>query len=349
LSNYIEIAHSVDLEPYEMLRQAGISPATLENPESRIPALSAANLLETSAARAGCESFGLLMAANRSFASLGPLCLLLERVSTVRDTIQTLIDYQRHINNVLTVALEERDGMMLVRFEMVPECAKPQAIDHSVALGYLTVHAASGGHCTPLAVHLVRKAPADLSVFQRFYSFPVKFNAKFNGLMYTPASLAIRNPLANEAMAAHMRSLLELVQVEAEDETVSEHVKRAIALLLPNGQATLRHVANNLGQGARTLQRALEFEGQSFAGLLNDARKELTQRYLIDLDHSVASVSELVGYSSTSSFIRWFVAEFGASPQKWKAAQASGVKVVQDWDSIERMCVAETREYYRTP
>ncbi|HEX8059126.1 MAG TPA: AraC family transcriptional regulator ligand-binding domain-containing protein [Novosphingobium sp.] len=303
-----------------MLRQTGISPTVLDDPEAQIPALPAVDLLEMSAARAKCDSFGLLMAERHSFTSLGPLSLLLERVPTVRDTVKALVDYQRHISNVITIALEEQGGMMLIRFEMVPTCAKPQAIDNLVASGYLSVRAACGGHWAPLAVHLVRKAPANLSAFQRFYPFPIKFNAKFNGLMCTPASLATRNPLANDAMAAHVRSLLELVSLETGNETISDHVRRSITLLLPSGQASLANVANRLGLSVRTLQRSLELDGNSFADLLNAARRELTQRYLIDLDHSVARVSELVGYCSTSAFNRWFFAEFGTSPQKWRAA-----------------------------
>lgn len=332
LSNYIEVARDLDLDPFELLRQAGISPTALQDPEAQIPALNAVNLLEASAARARCDSFGLLMAERRSFASLGRLSLLLERVPTVRDTVDALVEYQRHINNVITIALEERGNMMLVRFEMAPVCAKPQAIDNMVALGYLALRAASGGHWAPLSVHLVRKAPANLSDFRRFYPFPIKFNAMSNGLMCTPAALAIRNPLANDAMAAHARSLLELVRIETGDETISDHVRCSIALLLPSGRATLRNVANRLGQSVRTLQRALELDGHSFADLLNDARRELTQRYLVDLDHSVGTVSELVGYSSMSAFNRWFFGQFGTSPQKWRAAQDTWKQSDAEWE-----------------
>lgn len=319
LSNFVEIAREVGIDPYEAFRRAGITQAMLERPENRIPAKLAIDLFEFASARSGCESFGLRMAENRSAATLGPLSLLLERVATVRDTVQVLIDYQQHINNILTIAWEDRAGIPCIRFEMVPECLQPQVVDHSVALAFQAVRWASGGQWGPLSVHLTRKAPADLSVFQRFYPCPVNFSSTFNGLRCTEASLDIGNPLADATMAQHMRQLLGLVELEEGDEAIGEQVKRAIALLLPNGQATVANVALHLGMSVRTLQRVLDGEGQSFATLLNGMRRELTKRYLLGGDHSVAMVAELIGYSSASSFNRWFNAEFGCAPQKWRA------------------------------
>jgi AraC-like DNA-binding protein len=39
---------------------------------------------------------------------------------------------------------------------------------------------------------------------------------------------------------------------------------------------------------------------------------------MINPRYSLQRVSELLGYSSPSSFTRWFIARFGMPPQQWR-------------------------------
>ena len=75
--NYFEVARFVGLDPYRMLRTAGIDPASLADPDAQIPGRPVGNLLEESARESGCMGFGLLMAESRTLASLGAISLLL--------------------------------------------------------------------------------------------------------------------------------------------------------------------------------------------------------------------------------------------------------------------------------
>jgi AraC-like DNA-binding protein len=323
LTSYLEVARFVGLDPLAMLREAGISPNFLQDPENRYAADSIVGLFEESARRSGCESFGLLMAECRTFASLGPLSLLLQHLPTVRNVIQALIEYRRHMNELLNFALDERPGEAVVRLELLPEFAKPQVVELSVAMAYIVLRGASGGRWQPTAIHLIRQPPQDLAVAERMFAVPVKFGSVFNGITTTPASLATPNPLADEAMARHARRLLDLVPLEPEHDPLSDRTRRAITLLLPTGWATLENVARNLGLTPRALQRGLEKERRSFAVLLNDVKRELAQRYLIDSERPVSAIAGLTGYSSLSAFGRWFAAEFGLPAHAWRLAQSS--------------------------
>ena len=72
----------------------------------------------------------------------------------------------------------------------------------------------------------------------------------------------------------------------------------------------------------RTLQRRLDAEGESFSGLLNEVRRDLSVRYLSSSNQSITAVAYLTGYSALGSFTRWFAGTFGASPQAWRAENA---------------------------
>jgi len=318
LTSYVEVARFVGLDPFEMLRNAGINAGDLSDPENRIAARSVVNLLEESAGRSGCPSFGLLMAECRTFAQFGPLSLLLERLANVREVVLAIMQYRRHVNDILDIAMKDDGTTCLIQFNIMPEYADIQIVSLTVARGYRNISGASGGRWTPACAHFTHAAPDDLSVYRRCFPFDLEFECDFNGLSCQSSEMELPNPLANEEMAQHARRLLNLVSLNAEHAPVSDAVRRSIALFLPSGGATLDHVAANLGLTTRSLQRNLERESQVFAGLLNETRRELARRYLATSSHSITTISDLTGYASSSAFTRWFHSEFGMSPQNWR-------------------------------
>lgn len=322
LSGYLEVASSIGLDGYWMLRHAGIAPAALDDPDSRISAAAAIHLLERSARRAGNDNLGILMAERRSFASLGPITLLLDRLPTTRDVLAALMEFRRHMNDIVSVDLEEDGGTALIKIGFTPEYAQVQITDFAVTIGYRVLIGASGGRWAPATVHLTRPVPQDMTPWRRIFPMPIEFGSMFNGFACSSESLDIPNPNADPEMALHAERLLRLVQLPIEDSPITDRVLRAIALLLPNGQARLEPVAAQLGIGVRGLQRSLEQEGSTFAGLLGDVRRELAQVYLTG-SQSITTISEQLGYASPSAFTRWFASEFGASPQAWRIEQRS--------------------------
>ena len=318
LSGYLEVARSVGLDAPRVLREAGIPREALDDPELRLPASAVIGLLDRSAELSGCEAFGLLMAEARSFASLGPLSLLLERLPNVREVILAAILFQRHMNDVVEISLEEGDDACLIRLDLAPGFWSVQAFDHIVAMTYRVLTAASGDRWKPECVHLVRTAPHDPAPWRRIMPVPIAFGDTFNGLSSTPEALARPNPMADAAMARHARRLLHLVPVKSVDEAMRDRVRRSNTLLLPSGRATIDRGATPLGMSPRSLQRRLVDEGHQFAELLAGVRRELAAAYLANSAHPVTSVAGLLGYASPSSFTRWFTAEFGVSPQAWR-------------------------------
>ncbi|SOY63859.1 putative transcriptional regulator, AraC family (fragment) [Cupriavidus taiwanensis] len=80
----------------------------------------------------------------------------------------------------------------------------------------------------------------------------------------------------------------------------------------------MEQVAQSLGASPRTLQRQLEQDGLTFSALVNEVRRELAQRHLQDPRRPLAQVATLLGFSEPSAFSRWFAAQFGKSPTRWR-------------------------------
>ena len=84
------------------------------------------------------------------------------------------------------------------------------------------------------------------------------------------------------------------------------------------GRATIEQIAQVLGMNVRTLQRRLEESGCKFSDVINEVRRELVLRYMENSSYPLTRIAELLGYSMSSSFTRWFTAQFGVAPIVWR-------------------------------
>jgi len=325
LGKYVAVAASLGIDGRALLREAGVPVEAIKDPHTSLPALPVIRLFERTAELSGCESFGLQMAQARSFGSLGPLTLLLERLPNIREAVHATIEFLYLFNDVLAMSLEEHGDVCAIRLDMLPGYQSPQIIDLAVGLAYLALAGASARKWRPEAVHLTRQRPLDPGPWRRFFAAPVIFAEPFNGFTTTAVALDAPNPHADELMARHARRLLKFIPREGVPSSFAERGIRAITQLLPNADATLARVAGQLGLSPRSLQRQLKDEGQQFGQLVDDVRRELARTYLLESDRSITSIAGLLGYHSPSSFTRWFSATFGSSPQAWRAKHRGSV------------------------
>lgn len=326
LTNYFEVARFCGLDPYRMLRRFRISPALLDDPDATLPSNQVAELLEASADESACESFGLLMAESRTLSSLGPLSLLLAHQGTARDALDSLVEYQRVLNDVMSLDVEHvakggDGGLAIIRVGFLGGYDGRQAIELVMAIVCRTLNNVVSGRWHPDLAYFRHPAPADLSLHLRTFQCPLVFDADFNGLVCSEASLDAPNPAAETVLARHARRYLDMLAPAPVDGSMSERARRSLYLLLPAGRATLEQVGVNLGQHPRALQRQLDREGRSFATLLNEVRRELALRYLANPAQSIGAVARMTGYAMPSSFSRWFAGEFGMSPAQWRVEE----------------------------
>src|SRR5688572_32104236 len=110
LKNYFEVAQQLDLNPQPFLHAAGLTRTMLADPERRIPAVAAVQLLEQSAQASGCDTFGLRMAESRQLSDFGVASLLLIHQPTLRDALDATMKYRHLLNELLARSEERRVG-----------------------------------------------------------------------------------------------------------------------------------------------------------------------------------------------------------------------------------------------
>jgi AraC-like DNA-binding protein len=329
LINFVEVARFVGLDPYAMLRRVRIAPDSLDDPEARVAVGALVDLFTACVEESGCAGFGLLLVECRTFASTGPVSLLLEHQANVRAMIEAEIRFLRHFSDILVLKLEDDGVSAVIRAGVIKEAAQPQLAEYALATTYRAFSEVSRGCWHPDTIHFMHGAPDDLTHHRRILPCPLEFDAAFDGMTCQSALLDIPNPNADPVMARYAEQLMGLVPLTIGDNSITERTRHAIHLLMPEGRAGIGHVAAHLGVHPRRLQRLLEKEGGSFAALVNAVRREFVLRHMGLPQHSIAAISALAGYSSQSAFTRWFAEEFGESPATWRSGEQRATMVAR--------------------
>ena len=324
LAHYMEVAERLGLNPQSLLSKVGLSRATLKTVDQPILLSAAVDLLELSAQATQCESFGLMMAEARQFSDLGPVSLLLTHQRTVRDAVNTTMQYRHLLNEGLAMHVEDTGKLTLVREEVISAGSRSsrQANELAVAVLCFMFRALIGPLWHPQSVNFVHAAPANQEVHKRVFRCKLQFDSDFHGMVCATSDLEQPIPVADPVLARYAQSFIEAIPGGATSSMTLE-VRKSIYLLLPMGRASVEQIAKTLGLNVRTLQRRLGEDGESFSGLINAVRMELAQRYIANPKYPLGRIAELLGYSNHSAFTRWFIAQFKQTPQEVRAQNAS--------------------------
>lgn len=340
LTGYFAIMRSLGVDPRPLLRESGLSPELLANPEQLISARAAIRLLERSAEVTGCITLGLQMAEERALANLGVVSLVIAHQPTLGHALQALGEFRNRINSTLVLHLERYGDEVVLREDFSLSTPEPTRQSSDLALGVLARLCTSvlGDAWAPLSVCFSHDAPPppERSIFARLFRCRPEFNCEFNGMIIRATDLDRSNQRADSDLAHHARDLIESVLSPAL-RTAAQDAEQLIMLFLPSGRATIQQCADSMGLTVRTLQRMLDADGASFSELLNRARMQLSAQYLANPRVRITDVAELLGYASIGAFTRWHTQMFGLSPRQWKASyKAARLEADRVSSGIER-------------
>lgn len=323
LTNFAEVARALGHDPAAALRRVGLPAGALRQPDQRIDAVAAVQLLEQAAQATGCDTFGLRMAQSRQLSNMGVVSLLLTHQPTLRDVLTTLISYRHLLNDALALQIENAGKKVIVREELMAPVPARQSVELAIGVLVRMCAALFGERWRPESVHFAHGAPADAGLHRQLFRCRIAFDSGFNGVVCAAADLDVPNPAADPVLAHYARQILETLP-GVERPSAQQEVRRAVYLMLPTGRASCKTVAQGLGLSLRTLQRQLDAEGVVFTSLLNEVRRDLARQYVANARYSLGHVASMLGYTTHSAFTRWFSAQFGSPPEAWRRAAGAG-------------------------
>nr|WP_240946273.1 AraC family transcriptional regulator [Pseudomaricurvus alkylphenolicus] len=303
-------------DPEDYARRVGLSRAALHADNLLVPYLEHTHLLELVAREYDTPWLGLEMARRQSVAVFGPLFALMTRSETVEEGFYLLarhlnicvqnLDIQIHLNDDLAVF------SAMARNSAIDNSTTFQ--DHAMGLAWQNMQILYGDKCNLRAVYFRHEAPADTSVYTRFFRCPVAFNHP--NLELVADARYVLAPIAESAR--QIPHLLRQHLQEKHQGKLTEQVKQIISHHLIMGDCSIHTVATAMGFSTRTLQRHLQEQQATFQQLVEEVRRQQALEYLSSHYYRLTDIAALLGYSELSAFTRSFKRWFGISPQRWR-------------------------------
>ncbi|MCB9672161.1 MAG: helix-turn-helix transcriptional regulator [Alphaproteobacteria bacterium] len=162
--------------------------------------------------------------------------------------------------------------------------------------------------------------PALRSAFEGYLQAPVEVGADHTALVLDVRVLGMPVQSADAELAGYFRARLDRAAlVDSSEPELLHRVRVGIQQALATGRPTADRVARHLAMSPRTLQRRLTEHGVTYAGLLEQTRRGLAERYLADPNLTLAEVAYLCGYEEQTSFFRAFRQWTGETPASRRA------------------------------
>jgi AraC-like DNA-binding protein len=255
----------------------------------------------------------------RHFGVLGYAALA---CGTLAEALQRMERYHASVYDVNPArVLAVPEGIAI---EWGVERGKPGALVDETAIASLVQLARdmTGRYWPVQSVAFVNPAPLSTQPYEDFFGGHVVFNAPVTRLVIDHAYLALPLRKSDPALLALLDQQAEqLLQQVAALPAAVDAWRKTLVPLIREGQTSLAALAKAHHTSPRSLQRRLAEQGTSFQSLLDDTRRHLAQRHLMDAKLDLAEIALLLGYSEQSAFTRAFRTWTGLAPAQWRRQQ----------------------------
>lgn len=308
-------------DPSAAIRAAalGIGPELFGNPEARVPNHLVMRLLEQNVAATGDPTLGLRAAALVDPADADVLEHAARACPTLGDAMACTARYFRLMNEAAEITISPEGDNVVWRYRPTDGVRMPPAANDFVvasSLGFSRRNAAV--YEPPVEVRLMHERPSYAEEYRKAFEAPVRFGASANMIVLRKERLAVpmlrANQRARQAFELHAEQLLEKLR---RSDTTAGRVREEVAHQLST-TVSMRVTAKRMGMSVATLRRRLEGEGATFAGIVDEIRRDLAARYLNEQTLTVSEVAFLLGFSSGAAFHRAFRRWTGASPAAYR-------------------------------
>lgn len=322
LHGFIDFARSQNINPDELLREAGLPRDVLENPDALISFHRFALLLELASKASGNPLFGLEFGLHQGVGIFGSLLYLVRNARSVGDALRDLGHYFHVHDNYGDVVVHQAEDHALLYYASEAENlpGSRQVSELVVGVGHQLMRTLLGSRWQP-AVAMFQHSPAANPVrYRRLLGVAPRFNSAFDAWMFDvnllSISLSDTDPALHRLMQQHLDNISRL-----HSNQLPSHIQRLLRSFLPSGRVTIDYIADFMRLSPRSLQRHLAEQGTSFQTLLDDTRQSMTLRYLEESDMTLMQLTEVLGYANQSAFSRAFQRWFGVSPRQWLKQQ----------------------------
>ncbi|WP_306307098.1 AraC family transcriptional regulator [Hydrogenophaga palleronii] len=308
------------LDAQRLLTASGIDVAVLAKPDARIDVDAISRLWELAVLRSGDPTLGMDREQPRRHVNFDVIGYVMLASQTLMAGLESLARYYAVISDAITLEFEPVPDGCWLAIDLFGN-AQPlprQRLEYSLLTVATLCRWITRRDIQALAVEFTYPQPDNDEPYRRAFGCPVRFGQPSNRMLLAQSDLEA--PLLSSdpvLFGMHQRVIearLERLGNASTGHRVSEEIVRRLHL----GEPRREDIARSLAMADRTLQRRLQEEDTSFQQLLDDARRELAQKYLAEPRYALGQVADMLGFADQSNFFRASKRWFGVSPGQYR-------------------------------
>ena len=307
------------VDPNTLLADIGMDPARLGDRSHRYSQEQVTQLWIAAVEATGDSAFGLKVARQIRPSTFDVVGYAMSCSATLRKAVERFARNARLISDSVTVEFIDQGDRYTVEVDIQTGGQAPvfQTIDTIIAGLLLFCEWIARERVTVVRVDFKHTATKDAKAYREIFGPNIHYDQPVNSITFRAAEFDRTIPSSNEDLASFLEEMASRI-MRLPQARFTAKVREALIGQLPNGDPTKRETARLLATTERTLLRRLQEEGASYQDVLDQLRQELAQKYLRRADLSTDKISELLGFSSSSTFSRAFVRWTGQRPSDWR-------------------------------
>jgi len=301
----------------EIEKGTGIVLSDLDNIENRISMNTLKNLAEMAYRVTKDPSLGLRLASDYVENPHHLLNYLMLSCSTLLEGFQFLSHYARIKSDLSRVELREEGKNIAIVYKNMSGYQATWIIELHMTANLIFCQSFGRENIIPVELRLNYSAPDYYQKYQKIFQAPILFNMNESALVVSKDDLLTPVTTANPPLKLILKNQAdELLSKIAHSGSLREKVEQHIKTHLSSGTVDAQSTAVAMSMNRSTMRRQLKKEGTSFSDLLNLQRKNLSLENLRK-GVNINEISDLLGFSDSSSFQHAFKRWFGKSPRTY--------------------------------
>ena len=298
----------------------GLHREQLAGPDAHIPFNAHVMLLENAACALQEPCFGFRLGSEIELTEAGLVAYVTLNSPDLGAALRNLCRYLVILTegSVGELRVEAGEAKLVFSFADPIGTASRQLHEFGVTSMVRVCEAITGHRVRPVRVELRHDTACPM--LARHLGLPVAVYQPHSALVLDAASLRVPVVNADARLLDLLRRYAdELLARRARKDDLVARAERWILENLHTGEVGAARLARGLGMSDRTLARRLAEDGLTPAGLVEELRQQLANKYLAERAFPLGRITYLLGYSDLSAFTRAFRRWTGRTPSKWRA------------------------------
>jgi AraC-like DNA-binding protein len=295
-----------------LLREAGLRPEQISNPQDRVASSAQIKLLRIAADVLRDDFLGFHLACGLELRDVGLIYYILSSSNGFAEAFQDAKRYSRLVDEGVEINLDADRAIITLNYTDARTSSDRQHVELWLFSVLRMCRQLTDTRIAPRELTVGHFREATPREFREYLGCEMKFAAGADTILLPKSTISL--PFVHSDR--HLHELLVGYAEEAlqhqpsTDANFRLKVERAIAPLLPHGRAKALTVARELGLSRRSLARSLAREGLSFTAVLDQYRANLFKSYLAHEHLSISHIAWLLGFQEVASLThaskRWF-------------------------------------------